>query len=68
MSVRKDESKFQNTAFLSEMAEWGAGCAQPPDFGIIEGAAGQRRHAALLLAHPDFQTFRHPCLLVDVQS
>jgi hypothetical protein len=24
----------------------------PPDFGIIEGAAGQRRRAALQLAHP----------------
>ena len=31
-----------------------------PDFGKIEGAAGQRRHAALLLAHPDFQTLLHP--------
>ena len=38
----------------------------PQDFGriegaaIIEGAAGQRQRAALLLAHPDFQTLRHP--------
>ena len=39
----------------------GAGGAQaPPDFGRIEGAAGQRLRAALLLAHPDFQTLRHP--------
>ena len=30
-----------------------------PDFGRIEGAARQRRGAALLLAHSDFQTLRH---------
>ena len=37
----------------------GRGAYAPPDFGRIEGAAGQRRCAALLLAHPDFQTLRH---------
>ena len=31
------------------------------DFGRIEGATGQRRRVALLLARPDFQTLRHPC-------
>ena len=36
------------------------GAAAPPDFGRSEGAAGQRRRAALLLAHPDFQSLRHP--------
>ena len=36
--------------------------ALPPVFGRIEGAARQRRRAALLLAHPDFQTLRHPCI------
>ena len=45
------------------MAETGGrvGAVHPPDFGRIEGAAGQWwRQAALLLAHPDFQTLRHP--------
>ena len=41
------------------MAEAGGGGAggrtpPPPDFGRIEGA--------LLLAHPGFQTLRHPCI------
>ena len=39
------------------MVEAGA----PPEFGRIEGAAGQQRRATLPLAHPDFQTLRHPC-------
>ena len=30
------------------------GAAAPPDFGRSEGAAGQRRHGALLPAPPDF--------------
>ena len=30
------------------------GAAAPPDFGRSEGAAGQRRRAALLPAPPDF--------------
>jgi len=34
-------------------------------FGRIEGATGQRRRAALLLVHSDFQTLRHPCTNVD---
>ena len=38
------------------------GAAAPTDFGRSEGAARQRRRAALLLAHPDFQTLRHPCI------
>ena len=42
------------------MAEAGGRTPPPPDFGRIEGTAGQRRRAALLLAHPDFQTLRHP--------
>ena len=32
-----------------------------PDFDRIEGAGGQRRRAALLLAVSIFQTLRHPC-------
>ena len=32
----------------------------PPDFGRIEGAARQRRRAALLLAPLDFQALQHP--------
>ena len=39
----------------------GRGGRTPPDFGRIEGAAGQRRRTTLLLTHPDFQTLRHPC-------
>ena len=40
----------------------GAGGAYfPPDFGRIEGAAGDRQLAASLLAHPDVQTQLHPC-------
>jgi hypothetical protein len=57
MSERKNESKFQNTAFLSEMVEAGA-----------RGVRTILQILALLLAHPDFQTLRHPCLLIDVQS
>jgi hypothetical protein len=37
------------------------GTYAPPDFGRIEGAARQRRRAALLLAPLDFQTLQHPC-------
>ena len=47
----------------------GAGVAiAPPYFGRIEGAAGQRRRAALLLAPPrflDFATCLHMACLVD---
>ena len=35
--------------------------AKGPDFGRSEGTGGQRRCTALLLAHPDFQSLRHPC-------
>ena len=35
------------------------GAAAPPDFEGLEGAAGQRRRAALLPAPPDFQTLQH---------
>ena len=39
----------------------GAGeAAAPPDFGRSEGAAGQRRRAALLPAPPDFWPLVHP--------
>ena len=34
--------------------EGAGGAAAPPDFGGSEGAAGQRRCAALLPAPPDF--------------
>ena len=41
---------------------WGAGGAYaPPDFGRIDVAAGQQRPATVLLAHPYFQSVRHPC-------
>jgi hypothetical protein len=33
--------------------------AEGADFGRREGAARQRRRAALLFGHPDFQTLRH---------
>ena len=33
---------------------WAGAAATPPDFGRSEGAAGQRRRAALLPAPPDF--------------
>ena len=36
------------------------GGTPPPDFGRLEGPAGHRWHATLLLAHSDFQTLRHP--------
>jgi hypothetical protein len=39
--------------FYAGMLEAG-GHMPPPDFGRSEGAAWQRRRAALLLAHPDF--------------
>ena len=43
-------------------ARWEAGgAAAPPDFGRSEGAAGQRRRAALLPAPPDFWPLVHPC-------
>ena len=38
----------------------GGGAAAPPDFGRSEGAAGQRRRAALLPAPPDFWPLVHP--------
>ena len=38
---------------------WGGVYLSPPSFVKIEGTARQRRCAALLLAHPDFQTLRH---------
>ena len=42
--------------------KWRAGgAAAPPDFGTSEGAARQRRRAALLPAPPDFWPLVHPC-------
>ena len=38
------------------------GAYAPPDFGRLEGAAGQRRHAALLLAPPTFRKLLTPLL------
>ena len=40
---------------------WAGWAYAHPDFGSLEGAAGQWRRTALLLAHSDFQTLRHPC-------
>ena len=42
------------------------GTAAPPDFGRSEGAAGQRRRAALLPAPPDFWPLVHPCNVVGM--
>ena len=39
-------------------AEW---AIAQPGFGRIEGAAGQRRCAALLLAHPALGSYLRPC-------
>ena len=39
----------------------GGGAHAPPDFGRSEGAAEQRRRAALLPAPPDFWTLQHAC-------
>ena len=47
-------------AFLYRGGGSGGGGVSSPDFGIIKGAARQRQRVALLLAHPDFQTLRHP--------
>ena len=48
-------SFFQITTMqaCTKVGGWG-GAAAPPDFGRSEGAAGQRRRAALLPAPPDF--------------
>ena len=35
-------------------------------FGKLEGAAGQQRRAALLLAHPDFGSYLHPCNVITI--
>ena len=43
-------------------AGWQGGWAYAhPDFRRKEGAAGQRRCSALVLAHSDFQTLNYPC-------
>ena len=63
-----NEKNFQFLRYLrftSIIQAWrkrggGRGGTWPPDFGRSEGAAGQRWRAALLLAHPDFQSLRHP--------
>ena len=39
-----------------------------PDFGKLEGTAGQRRRAALLLAHPDFGSYLRPCIISNAQK
>ena len=36
-----------------------------PDLGRLEGTAGQRRRAALLLAHPDFGSYLRPCMIMS---
>ena len=56
--------RFLTSVVSRGWRKWGGrGGVRPPDFGRIEGAAsaGQRRRAALLHAHPDFQTLPHPC-------
>ena len=50
--------------YITGMLEAGGGAYDPPDFGKSEGAAGQRRRAALLLAPPDFQTLQHAWVYV----
>ena len=58
--LRKDQYKISrlvtNDLNKSRHATSGGarGAAAPPDFGRSEGAAGQRRRAALLPAPPDF--------------
>ena len=42
---------------------WADRAYSHPDFGRIEGAAGQRCRVILLLAHSDFQTLRRPCAM-----
>ena len=44
---------------------WAGWAYVHPDFGRIVGATGQWQHAALLLAHSDFQTLRHPKYYAD---
>ena len=55
----EDQILFVHT-FKAGMLDAG-GQGGVPDFGRSEGAAGQRRRAALLLAPPDFQTLQHAC-------
>ena len=44
---------FVNVTYFRDLNKGGAGgTIAPPHFGRIEGAAGQRRRAALLLAPP----------------
>jgi len=46
-------SKIQQDSGMADAGGQGGRTPPPPYFGIIEGAA-------LLLAHSDFQTVRHP--------
>ena len=50
----------RNTACRDGGSGGAGGAYAPPDFGRIEVADGQQRPAALLLAHPYFQSVRHP--------
>ena len=43
---------------------WAGWAYAHPDFVSLEGAPGQRRRTALLLAHSDFQTLHHPCVVM----
>ena len=54
MSVRKNPG-------ASIKGAQGGGQLPPPDFVRIEGTAGQRRRAALLLARPDLGSQLRPC-------
>ena len=47
---------------------WAGGAIAHPDFGKLEGTAGQRRRAALLLAHPDFGSYLRPCIISNAQK
>ena len=55
---------YKSTSFFhqkcSDGRSGGQGGRKTPDFGRIEGAAGQWRCVELLLAHPDFQNQCHP--------
>ena len=47
---------------------WAGWAIAHQDFGRIEGAVGQQRQAALVLAQSDFQTLCHPCNLSASQQ
>ena len=47
---------------------WAGWAITHPVLGMLEGAARQRRRAALLLAHPDFGSYLRPCIISNAQK